>query len=370
MGSKINIQAKIKRHSRILKEAISQWVKHKMHYNYWYNFVIVIVVFLMPIYPALASFVHSSTVLDFYRGDIDETSIIDSYIGEEGWEGSSGLIVETKDSFLSINTLLDDERDISGINEIVNYEIKSWESISTIASKFGISSNSIYWANNLSKNSIIHPWDIIKVPPVSGLIHEVKSWETLSVLAKKYEVSEEKIKKQNNISWDNKLITGKSIVIPWAIKKYEPPKKPVVVSSKYFVANTKKWTKSYATTNNGVNTGNYALSKKTWGKGFAWWNCTRFVAQYKNVNWRGNAKDWLKNARNAWNATGSTPSVGAIIVFQGRGYNPVYGHVGIVVGMEWNNLIIKDMNYRSINEVTTRKVSKSDGAIIGYIYVD
>jgi hypothetical protein len=35
-----------------------------------------------------------------------------------------------------------------------------------------------------------------------------------------------------------------------------------------------------------------------------------------------------------------------------------------------DTLIVKDMNYRRINEVTTRKVSKSDRSIKGYIYVD
>jgi hypothetical protein len=94
------------------------------------------VVVLMPIYPALASFVHSNTVLDFYRGDIDESSIIDSYVGDEEGAESTGLIVETKDSFLSINTLLDGERDVSETSEVVNYEVKSGESISTIADKF------------------------------------------------------------------------------------------------------------------------------------------------------------------------------------------------------------------------------------------
>jgi len=33
-------------------------------------------------------------------------------------------------------------------------------------------------------------------------------------------------------------------------------------------------------------------------------------------------------------------------------------------------MIIKDMNYRAINEVTTRRETFNNPAIIGYIYVD
>lgn len=379
MGSKINIQAKIKRHSRILKESLSNWIKHKLHYNYGYNFVLLVVVFLLPIYPALASFVHNNTVLDFYRGDIDESSILESYIADDMGENSTGLVVETKDSFLSINTLLDDERDISNINEIIDYEVKSGESIASIAQRFGISYNTLYWANNLNKNSTLHPGDIIKVPPVSWLVHTVKSWDTLSVIAKKYDIDIDNIRKQNNLSASDTLIAGKELVIPWAVKKYEAPKViPQKTTKTYYASSSaqKKWEgSSYSFVNESsseyVNTdGVYKLVKRAPQHTFYWWNCTRFVAQYKNVNWGGNAKDWLKNARANGHSTWSSPSLWAIVVFNGKGYNPRYWHVGIVVEVQQNNIIVKDMNYRRINEVTTRKVSKSDGAIIGYIYVD
>jgi hypothetical protein len=35
-----------------------------------------------------------------------------------------------------------------------------------------------------------------------------------------------------------------------------------------------------------------------------------------------------------------------------------------------DHMIIKDMNYRALNEVTTRRESFNNPAIIGYIYVD
>jgi peptidoglycan DL-endopeptidase CwlO len=70
------------------------------------------------------------------------------------------------------------------------------------------------------------------------------------------------------------------------------------------------------------------------------------VAQNKTVTWRGNANAWIKNARAAGEKTGKIPVVGAIVQFSGAGYNPYYGHVGIVAGIEGGDIIVKDMNYR------------------------
>lgn len=375
MGSKINIEARIKRHSRILKESLANWIKGKAYYDYGYNIVLFVVIFLLPIYPVLASFVHNNSVVDFYRWDIDESSIIESYAWTDGESESNGLIVESKDSFLSINTLLNDERDVSGSNEVIEHTVQSWESISYIALKYWVSTNSILWANDMSSKSVLRVWKTIKVPPVSGLIHQVKSWETLSTIAKKYEVDTEKIRIQNGLGTGDPILADTVIVIPGAIKKIELPKP--VAKKAYVKAPVKKWKTSgwynfseYAQSEDVTSWWVYDLVKRKPKHTFYWGNCTWFVAQYKNVNWGGNAKDWLKNAKSAWNATGSSPTVGSIVVFNGKWYNPRYGHVWIVTDIDGSNIIVKDMNYRRINEVTTRKVPKADRAIIGYIYVD
>jgi surface antigen len=87
------------------------------------------------------------------------------------------------------------------------------------------------------------------------------------------------------------------------------------------------------------------------------------VASYKNVNWRGNANQWLRNARAKGHATGSTPTLGSIVVLNGRGYNPRYGHVAIVMEVKKDYLIVSDMNYRRLYEVTYRKIPINDRAI-------
>jgi surface antigen len=44
----------------------------------------------------------------------------------------------------------------------------------------------------------------------------------------------------------------------------------------------------------------------------------------------GNANEWLSNAQAAGQRTGNTPTPGAVVVYNGPGYDPKFGHVAIV----------------------------------------
>jgi len=75
---------------------------------------------LFPIYPLFSSFFYENSAYDFDRRNIDESSILDSYSEEE----ANDISLISKDSFLSVNTLVDGGRDLSGYNEVINYEVK------------------------------------------------------------------------------------------------------------------------------------------------------------------------------------------------------------------------------------------------------
>ena len=376
--SNVNIKARLDRHLRIIKENLltdnkTQKVEKKS--NHHFQFVLFCVLVIIPIYPSLASYMYNTSRYDFYRWDIDESSIIESYFwGDELSEEMWGPIFESKDSFISVNTILDDERDLAGTNEIVEYEVKPWESFYSISYKFKVSTNSIYWANDFSKTHTLQPGEVIKVPPVTGLIHQVKSWDTLSAIAKKYDIEEEKIKQQNGKEENEKLVAWEVLVIPGAIKETPKPvyKKPTTIS-KPTPTSSSWWGYSFAKNASSqytTQTGKYKLVRRKPQHTFYWWNCTRYVAQYKNVNWWGNANRWIANAKSKWHSTGTSPTLWAIVQFNWRWYNPRYGHVWIVMDITATDIIVSDMNYRRLNEVTYRKVPRNDRSIEWYIYVD
>jgi len=76
--------------------------------------------------------------------------------------------------------------------EIIEYEVKKGEALASIASKFGISVDSIKWSNNL-KSDIIKPGQILKIPPEDGVIHKVAAGESIYSIAKKYDVAAQNI---------------------------------------------------------------------------------------------------------------------------------------------------------------------------------
>ena len=380
MGNKINTKARLQRHVRIYKDlkwATKQFESGKRSFQtYNFNIALLIVIFLFPIYPSLASFVHKNNQHDFYRGDIDTTSIIWAYVVWDEDDISvpeNSPILEATDSFLSVNTILNDERDLTGTNEILAYEVKNGESFYLLSYKFWVSVNTILWANGFSKNHTLRPGDIIRIPPVSWLIHTVKEGDSLSKLAKSYDVEESEILKQNLMKKNEKLTAGTVLTIPGAVKK-APIKKPVYKPSAIVAAAWNDWGPAYSFSKQARSTytnnkWSYKLRRRK-PYSWVWWNCTWYVASYKNVNWRGNANQWLRNARAKGHATGSTPTLGSIVVLNWRGYNPRYGHVAIVMEVKKDYLIVSDMNYRRLYEVTYRKIPINDRAIKWYIYVD
>ena len=369
---KVNIKARIDRHSRWLKENIT--LKNKLFSafkknNFIYKIATAFMLLSVPIYPMFAWIIHNSNELEFYRWYIDEDSILWAYWSyyDREEEISSSNIIETQDDFLADTWILSEDRDYEWTNEIRTYSIKSWDSISTIASKFWVSWDTIKIYNNLSWNTI-NPWKQLKIPATSGIPYKVKSWDSFLAIANKYKIEKNKILEFNWFDNSKKLKIWEDIFLPWAKKII--PKKPAYIAPK----------KTYAKRNTNYVWNQYTNSKWVyklkWRKPYswAWWNCTYYVASYKNVNWRWNANQWMRNAAAKWNKVvygrWFKPKVWSIISFAWRGYNLRYGHVGIVMEVKSDYMIVSDMNYKRLNEVTYRKVSLNDNRIVWYIYVN
>lgn len=70
-------------------------------------------------------------------------------------------------------------------DKIVDYSVVSGDTLASISKKFGISVDTIKWANNL-KDDMIKPDQILKIAPVTGVVHKVVSGDTVYTIAKKY----------------------------------------------------------------------------------------------------------------------------------------------------------------------------------------
>lgn len=70
--------------------------------------------------------------------------------------------------------------------DVVDYTVVLGDTLSSISKKHGVDTDSIAVLNDFSVNKILKPGDVIKIPPVSGIIVTVKSGDTITSLAKKY----------------------------------------------------------------------------------------------------------------------------------------------------------------------------------------
>ena len=118
--------------------------------------------------------------------------------------------------------------------EVIEYTVEPGNSLWGIAHKFDISLDTICWANDLTKNSIIKQGQKLVILPVSGVLHFVKSGDTLSELAEKYKVKAEEIAEFNDIS-AQKIFIGDILIIQGGKKSSSPYIAIVPLADAYFV---------------------------------------------------------------------------------------------------------------------------------------
>jgi len=121
---------------------------------------------------------------------------------------------------------------------IVEYEVEEGDSLWQIAAKSDITLETLLWANNLNKNSIIKPGQKLIIPPVSGVIYHVKAGDTVSEIAQKYKAKAEEIISFNNLSGEADIFAGDILVLPNGVMPapvatYAPQLVPL--ASSYFI---------------------------------------------------------------------------------------------------------------------------------------
>lgn len=96
---------------------------------------------------------------------------------------------------------------------ISRYTVRSGDTLSSIAKMFGVSVNTVVWANDLTSKTVKEGQSLI-ILPLSGVIHTVAKGETLSSITKKYKGDFNEILQFNNLESDSKLSIGDTIIIP------------------------------------------------------------------------------------------------------------------------------------------------------------
>lgn len=202
--------------------------------------------------------------------------------------------------------------------DIKEYTVAAGESIGDLASRFGVTSDSIKWSNGLT-TGILRAGTKLIIPPIDGIAYTVKSGDTPDSLASKYSASKEQIIAFNDAEVTG-LKVGDRIVIPGG--SIAAPAAP-----SYYV---------------GYSFGSTAIYG---GNGYDYGWCTWYVSNRRAELGRpvpnnlGNAYSWYVVAQRSGLPVGSVPQPGAVAVNQGG------NHVSVVeVVNEDGSFWISEMN--------------------------
>lgn len=106
----------------------------------------------------------------------------------------------------------DADHNVNG--QVSIYVVREGDSLSQIASLFGVSVNTIRWANNLNIGDPIHEGQTLVILPITGVEHTVRPGETIEGIAQAFHGDAQEILRYNGLSGNGDLKSGMTITIP------------------------------------------------------------------------------------------------------------------------------------------------------------
>jgi len=271
---------------------------------------------------------------------------------------SAGLAVAPNVAELAVSTRVQSEYETTGGDSstiskpaivevssasraISTYSVEAGDTVTSVAAKYGLSPNTIKWANNLTGDALA-AGSTLQILPRDGIAYVVKDGDTIASIASKYKADASLITTYNDLEI-NGLSTGLKIIIPAG--ELPEVERPGYVAPRARTATTGG---TYITGySSGFSNGKtWFIKKGTPNQGrYAFGNCTAYAFDRRlelgrpiGAMW-GNAGAWATNARAAGYTVNRTPAAGAVIQDS--------GHVAIVEAVLPNgDLQLSEMNAR------------------------
>ncbi len=235
--------------------------------------------------------------------------------------------------------------------DILTYIVKEGDTVSGIASKYGVTSDTIKWTNNLTGDNV-GVGTKLTISPVDGLVYTVQSGDTIDGLVGKFNVDKVKFIAFNDLESGNLPTVGEKIVLPGG--------RPVPVSPRG----------GQPTASFGRAPGFTAVYGAS--NGYDYGYCTWHAANRRAQSGRpiptnlGHARSWYSRAQGGGMAVGNEPRAGAVLWHANLGG---LGHVAYVEAVnEDGSILVSDMNYPSWGRVTNRTVPPSEFSKYRFIY--
>lgn len=250
-------------------------------------------------------------------------------------KGGGDIIVDEDGALVSNASPSGNSTEINDSNgEISVYIVREADSLSQIAEMFGVSANTILWANDIKSPDLIRPNDTLVILPISGVSHIVKSGDTLKAIAKKYGGDVDDIILYNRLTDANDITPGDTVVIPGG--EVASPPAPKTSSGSYAVS-----VPTYTSTASGYFAHPLPGSRKTQG-----------IHGYNGVDLAASPSTPIRAA-----------AAGDVILVRSAGWNGGYGKY-IVVRHANGTQTLYAHNSSNIVSIGQRVVQ---GQVVGYV---
>ena len=214
------------------------------------------------------------------------------------------------------------------------YVAVAGDTVPSVASKYGISAQTIEWVNNLTSEALT-PGQKLTILPTDGVLYTVKSGDTLDSIVSKYGTDRASIVAFNDLELTGNPAAGTQLILPGAVLPNNERPGYVAPSTSY--GGGSSYSGGY---------GNAYLAKASVGNRYAWGNCTWYAYERRLQlgmpvgSFWGNASSWASYARQAGYLVDGNPTPGAVMQNGGG-----YGHVAIVESVNPGvSVTISEMN--------------------------
>ena len=120
--------------------------------------------------------------------------------------------------------------------EVTRYIVQKGDTPASVAEQFGVSVNTILWANDLSLSSTLKLGQELVILPTTGALHLVRPNDTLSEIAGWYQADAKKIVSFNALESSSAIFVGDFLIIPDGIQPSVLPQGRLTpLANSYFI---------------------------------------------------------------------------------------------------------------------------------------
>ena len=232
--------------------------------------------------------------------------------------------------------------------------VEPGDTTDSIAAKFGISKQTLKWANNLNTDNLT-VGKSLDILPREGIAYTVKAGDTAASIADKYKSDVSLITTYNDLEITG-VTPGLKIIVPNGVLLGN--EQPGYVAPVAYSAS-----------------GSYYAGYRAGSVGnrYAYGNCTWYAYERRAAmgmavgSFWGNGGSWGYSARAGGYVVNNTPSYGAVLVEAG---SP--GHVAVVESVaDDGTVVVSEMNnaaYGGFNIINNRTISAGQASLYQYIH--